>query len=290
MQINDVCNKKSAEKYKESAKMNGLLKNISDYLEYLSESSHLFVSVHFSENVYEFLDDKLVCAIMPYNVHKNRYCSAVKRSPELYCKCLLNQRNIIALLDENDRLDRTCFAGVREICYPIRKDGKAVGFVTASGYQGKNDECIFPDLRENALIIGEIPQRTIDSLLPPLCRMIELFMQRCEGTQPSEISRMLKYISDNLSDITLDGVAKNFGRSRSYVSHTFKQKTGKSLRAYCNDLKITQAQRLLVTTDLSVTEIGMESGFADTAYFIRLFRERNGISPHKYRTKQNSKF
>ena len=269
--------------------MDRLLKNICDYLEYLSESTQLFVSVHFSENVYELLDDKLVCAIMPYNIHKNRYCSFVKRSAEQYCKCLLNQRNIISLLNENDVLDRTCFAGVREICYPIKKDGKTIGFVTASGYQSKENECIFPDLGENTLIKGEISRRVIDSLLPPLCRMIELFMQRCENTQPSEISRMLKYISDNLSDVTLDGMAKSFGRSRSYISHTFKKKTGKSLRAYCNDLKLAEAQRLLVTTDLSVTEIGMESGFEDAAYFIRLFRERYGIPPHKYRARQASK-
>ena len=270
--------------------MDGLLKNIIDYLEYLSESVRLYVSVHFSKIAYELLDEKFITVIRPYTIHKNRYCLAVKRDDDLFNKCLLNQRNIIKLLNENDVLDHVCFAGVRDISFPIRKDGTTVGFVTASGYRNKENEYVFPELFENALIKGEPPERLIYSLLPPLCRMIELLMQNSEGGQNSEISKILKYISYNLSDITLDGVAKEFGRSRSYISHMFKNKTGKSLRAYCNELKLVEAQRLLVTTDLSVTEIALDAGFEDTAYFIRLFRERYGVTPHKYRAKHNSKF
>lgn len=266
--------------------MDQIVKNIKDYLEYLQEATQLLVSVHFSEEAYEFFDERFVEVITPYNLHKNIYCSAIKKSRESYEKCIFNQKKIISLLEEQDVIDRICFAGVREIAFPIKSDGRVVGFVTASGYAGKKDECLLPELMEVALIKGDIPRRLIDSVLPPLCRMIELFMLKNAGKEPSEMSKILKYVSDNLSNATLDAVAKSFGRSTSYISHIFKQKTGRSLPAYCNDLRLAEAQKLLNTTDLNITEIGMECGFDDTAYFIRLFRERYGLTPYKYRKRQ----
>ena len=113
--------------------------------------------------------------------------------------------------------------------------------------------------------------------------MIELFVAQRESKAPSEVSRIKKYISDTLPNVTLEGISKELGRSCSYISHVFKKNTGRSIRAYCNELKLFEAQKLLTSTDLSVTEIAFEAGFEDTAYFIRLFRELYGITPNKYR-------
>jgi AraC-like DNA-binding protein len=112
---------------------------------------------------------------------------------------------------------------------------------------------------------------------------MELFVARRESKEPSEISRIKKYIAENIPNVTLDGISKELGRSTSYISHVFKKNTGRSIRAYCNELKLFEAQKLLTSTDLSVTEIAFDAGFEDTAYFIRLFRETYGITPNKYR-------
>lgn len=44
-------------------------------------------------------------------------------------------------------------------------------------------------------------------------------------------------------------------------------------------LRLYKAKKLLVETDESVTDAGYDCGYTDTAYFIRLFRSREGVSP-----------
>ena len=52
---------------------------------------------------------------------------------------------------------------------------------------------------------------------------------------------------------------------------------------YCNNLKLSDAKKLLLETDASVTEIALDVGFNDAAYFINLFRKSYGITPLQYR-------
>lgn len=47
--------------------------------------------------------------------------------------------------------------------------------------------------------------------------------------------------------------------------------------------RLEEAKKLLLTTQLSITEIGAEVGFTDTSYFIKRFGERLGTTPLKYR-------
>lgn len=263
--------------------MDVLIRNISNYLTYLSDSTSLIVSVHFKKNVFGGLDERLAVALIPHYYHRSLFCMAVKKHADYYERCLLNQANIVAALEGHDSLEICCFAGAKDIVYPIRRDGNVVGFVAASGYAGEKNEKILPDLYDSVLIKEDIPRKQTDALLPPLCSMIELALMKSDVNEPSEISRMLKYISDNVHTVTLDNIAHEFGRSRSYVSHTFKSKTGRSIRAYCNALKLDEAQKLIASTNLSITEIAMEAGFDDAAYFIRLFKESFGMTPHKYR-------
>lgn len=52
---------------------------------------------------------------------------------------------------------------------------------------------------------------------------------------------------------------------------------------FLNHYRIMQAQRLLLETDLSVTEVGGRVGFNDPAYFVRIFHRETGRSPQQYR-------
>ena len=79
------------------------------------------------------------------------------------------------------------------------------------------------------------------------------------------------------------------GYSPSYISHTFKRRFGKTLRAYCNILKIRDAEHLLVSTDLSITDVALSSGFNDLSYFINVFRAETGMSPLEWRRKYKNK-
>jgi AraC-like DNA-binding protein len=58
---------------------------------------------------------------------------------------------------------------------------------------------------------------------------------------------------------------------------------GTSLAAYITEYRISQAQRLLVTTDMSIVDISESAGFGSLSRFNRVFRQMCGCSPRDYR-------
>ena len=50
---------------------------------------------------------------------------------------------------------------------------------------------------------------------------------------------------------------------------------------------MNQAKHLLESTDLSISSIAMELGYADHYFFARQFKQKVGITPGKFREKRN---
>ncbi len=260
------------------------LEMIIKYLDYIIESTRLFISVHFKEEFYDLVDMSVINALIPYNSHNNPYCRFVRSDPERYIRCMKNQDIVMSELEGKSCIEHTCFASAGELAYPIRKDGKVIGYATVSGYKGAGSVCFDGPLWQGSLdSASAIPARTADALLPPLCLMFEELIAISKNKNPTEYNRILAYVSENYTALTLESLAAHFGRSCSYISHLFRKMTGKTLRGYCNDLKLLTASKLLLTSDISVTDAALESGFEDTSYFVKLFKEKYGITPYKYK-------
>ena len=84
-------------------------------------------------------------------------------------------------------------------------------------------------------------------------------------------------------NLTLSFVASELGYSETYVSHEFKKRYGESPMQYVMRLRISQAQLLLHSTNLKVSEVGRKVGYDNTSYFITLFTRQVGMTPVKYR-------
>ena len=97
--------------------------------------------------------------------------------------------------------------------------------------------------------------------------------------------KVQEYIRRNYANPTLtnESVAREFSYHPYYVSRVMKECTKKTLHEYLIDYRLHIAKTHLVTSSLNVTEIASLSGFASYTYFIKIFRERVGISPLKYR-------
>ena len=74
------------------------------------------------------------------------------------------------------------------------------------------------------------------------------------------------------------------GFSRYHFSRLFKQFTGLSCHEYLTGRRLAHAERLLLSPNLSVTEVAMRSGWGSLSTFNRLFREKNGCTPSSYRS------
>lgn len=87
------------------------------------------------------------------------------------------------------------------------------------------------------------------------------------------------------SSIDFESMAQQLGIGYSSFRHRFKQQTGVSPIQFQSSIRLNRAKDLLVSTDLSVSEIATICGFENIYYFSRHFTEKLGIPPTAYRTK-----
>ena len=95
---------------------------------------------------------------------------------------------------------------------------------------------------------------------------------------------MVSYIQQNYTGkILLREFGEQFHLSEKYISRYFKEHFHITLSRYVTYLRLEHAKQMLQETDISVTEVAMQSGYQNISYFIRSFKKTYGVSPLKYR-------
>jgi len=99
---------------------------------------------------------------------------------------------------------------------------------------------------------------------------------------------ILSYIQSHYSDnnLTLELLAERFNVTPSYLTRYFKNQTGKSLMQYLDNIRMEQAKKLLLSTELSLDEIISRCGYVDKNNFIQKFKKYYGYPPISYRNLQ----
>ena len=96
---------------------------------------------------------------------------------------------------------------------------------------------------------------------------------------------IITYVNDNyLEKITLSDLADEFHMSEKYISRYFKKHFNITFSKYVNHMRLLYAKNLLDTTNISITDVALSSGFPNVSYFIRSFKESYGKTPFSYRT------
>ena len=98
-----------------------------------------------------------------------------------------------------------------------------------------------------------------------------------------EIQTAIFYIAEHFATVTEQELANICHLIYTYFSYLFKKTIGKSFKKYLNDTKIYQAEKLLLSTKKTITEISQETGFSTTSHFIAQFKKKNGTSPAKFK-------
>jgi AraC-like DNA-binding protein len=77
-------------------------------------------------------------------------------------------------------------------------------------------------------------------------------------------------------------MARQFGMNISAFSRYFKEKTGKTLVRYINEMRISYACKLLQENSQSISQVCFECGFNNLSNFNRFFKEKMGVTPSEY--------
>ena len=89
------------------------------------------------------------------------------------------------------------------------------------------------------------------------------------------------YINKNYNHIvTARDCSRIACMSYSYFSRSFRAVTGINFKEYLNRVRIAHAEKALLTTDQSVTEVANHCGYDNVSYFISVYRGIKGKTPH----------
>lgn len=100
------------------------------------------------------------------------------------------------------------------------------------------------------------------------------------------VKKVQRRIESNFgSMLTIDEVTRDLPASRRNIVRRFKQVTGVPPIEYLQNIRIETAKEKLEQTDLSISEIISETGYADPKSFRKVFMKLVGIKPLEYRRK-----
>lgn len=103
-----------------------------------------------------------------------------------------------------------------------------------------------------------------------------------EDKRRSRIDDIMDFLTDNISsDITLDFLSDKFYINKYYMCHSFKEKTGLTIKEFMNTRKITKAKNMLLS-GADIMNLCYECGFNDYSTFYKTFKKLTGKSPKAF--------
>ena len=107
---------------------------------------------------------------------------------------------------------------------------------------------------------------------------------RISARQKEAVSAAVSYLKENYhTHITLEELAMHTFLSKDYLNRIFREIVGLPVNAFIQKLRVEEACRLLVTTELSVLEIAVACGFGDSKFFYTTFKRIMHMTPGEYR-------
>lgn len=164
----------------------------------------------------------------------------------------------------------------------------------------KLENISFPELTEEQLylpVLEDITQKVHD--LNPGQEFVDcafgyylqLILAACQGQGEERIQtislaeRALAFIEENyMHQIRLEDVAEHIGRTTYHTSHLVKAATGMTVVEHMREVRIKNACRQLAYSNIPIEEVISSCGFISASYFHKVFREKLGTTPNRYRT------
>jgi AraC family transcriptional regulator len=101
--------------------------------------------------------------------------------------------------------------------------------------------------------------------------------------------RLAAYIEANLTGrVCTKDLAILLGFSTSHFCRTFRCTFGVPPHAYINRRRVEFAQRLMLTTSETLSQIALRCGMSDQSHFTRLFRRMVGETPYLWRRERRA--
>lgn len=127
-------------------------------------------------------------------------------------------------------------------------------------------------------------QWIVEMLTELLLQSIHKNSDSAEATYPAYILEIMNEMERNCSaKIPLDELAAQHSFSKYHLAREFKRYTGYSPNEYLTHVRLSLAKEMLKFSRMTITQIAEHTGYNQPSFFIRMFKQKEGITPLEFR-------
>ncbi len=112
----------------------------------------------------------------------------------------------------------------------------------------------------------------------------EHFNIRPDDAENERMRKILEFTLDNFqNEISIHVIAEIAHLTVPSFCRYFKSRTRKTYIDYLNEIRVSHARKLLIDSELGVSQVGLECGFQNLSHFHRIFKNQVRLTPLAYR-------
>jgi AraC-like DNA-binding protein len=242
--------------------------------------------------------------LISYPQGEATFCHCMRKNPEFRAKCRESDENAFEKCRQTHKLHIfKCHAGLIEASVPMIEDGKVMGYMMLGRITDKKNKVELvgtvmsrcrgygtgAEVEEMIKRIKYRNEKQIQAaakILDACCEYVKLR----EMVHPSGkrlIDSVERFVEEHISEeITVERLCEEFDISRTKLYETVRPYTNGGIAAFIKHKRLEYAKNLLKTTEMSIPQVADAAGFSDYNYFLRLFKQKYGISTKQMRKEE----
>ena len=271
------------------------MRDLYDLIRYLQNGTRLHIGVSFFGS---FGNEK--CRLPhAHTIHSSPVCAELKQDSGGFRRCFRCRNMALRKALESKRpFGGLCTGGVFEYTHPVLVGGEVAAVIFIGNIlvgEGENER-LMKRLGERRELLATMEDRLTAADAAAMAEILDSYIRLLlkEGEDAlsekknSLIGNVKSYICESLEfDLGTAHIASVFHYNKSYLGRLFKQETGMSIASYLHSVRLERAKALLLHTRLPVIEIAARCGFSEVAYFNRVFKAAEKMTPTEFRQGKN---
>ena len=271
------------------------MRDLYDLIRYLQNGTRLHIGVFFFGS---FGNEK--CRLPhAHTIHSSPVCTELKKDSGGFRRCFRCRNMALRKALESKRpFGGLCTGGVFEYTHPVLVDGEVAAVIFIGNIlagEGGNAR-LLSRLGARQSLLSTMEDRLTAADAAAMAEILDSYIRLLlkEGADAlgekkySLIDNVKSYIRESTEfDLGMEHIAAVFHYNKSYLGRIFKEETGMSIARYLQNVRIARAKEMLLQTRLPVIEIAARCGFSDVAYFIRVFKVAERMTPTEFRRGKN---
>jgi len=242
--------------------------------------------------------------ILAYPENHCLFCSKIRSSRDGNNNCEISNKKSFERCQKTRKIEiYHCHAGLIETTAPLIDNGVVIGYIMFGQITDIPDKKSLQSTLSEALNKYKTDNKGVDGAIYNIayknseqikatakileaCTLYVLLSNMISLRNENFVKNLNRFLLSHLSeDLSVDRLTEEFNISKNKLYDSVSKYMSTGISEHVRNLRIEEAKRLLVETELPVYKIADQVGFTDYNYFCRVFKKKAGLPAKKYRNK-----